>query len=93
MKQTNAAKKPKSTKKEAGGRRKVADEPMMSTEARAEYGFSRDMMTKLLRSGALPFTIDPVDKRIKWVNRSEVEEIVSRSRKLQRAASATKKGR
>lgn len=60
-------------------------EVLTSTEARVEFGWSRDMMTKLLRSGTLPFTTDPLDKRLKWVKRSDVARLceASRKRKLQ----------
>jgi hypothetical protein len=43
------------------------------------------MMTNLLKSGTLPFTTDPLDERIKWVKRSDVEKIIAKSNKLQRA--------
>lgn len=56
-------------------------EDLLSTEARVEFGWSRDMMTKLLRSGALPFTTDPLDKRLKWVKRSDVARLCEASRK------------
>lgn len=69
---------------------RAEEEEIMSTEARAQYGFSRDMMTKLLKSGALAYTTDPLDKRIKWVKRQDVEKIVASSEKLQRAGSSTK---
>jgi hypothetical protein len=65
--------------------KKKQDENIMSTEARDQYGFSRAMMTNLLKSGTLPFTTDPLDERIKWVKRSDVEKIIAKSNKLQRA--------
>jgi hypothetical protein len=64
--------------------KKKRDENIMSTEARDQYGFSRAMMTKLLKSGALPFTTDPLDARIKWVKRRDVIGIVAKSKKLRR---------
>ncbi len=41
------------------------------------------MMTKLLRSGALPFTTDPLDKRLKWVKRNDVTRLHEASRRHQ----------
>ncbi len=69
---------------------KLEEELIMSTEARMEFGFSRDMMTKLLANGTLPYTSDPLDKRIKWVRREDVAEIAAKSNKLQRAGIDTK---
>ncbi len=57
---------------------------LTSTEAREEFGWSRDMMTKLLKSGTLPFTTDPLDKRLKWVKRSDVARLNQASRKRRR---------
>lgn len=60
-----------------------SSEYLKSTEARAEFGWSRNMMTKLLKSGTLQFTTDPLDKRIKWVQRREVARLDAASRKQQ----------
>lgn len=65
------------------------DAILTSTEAREEFGWSRDMMTKLLRSGALPFTTDPLDKRLKWVKRGDVVRLNEASRKRQRQPQPT----
>jgi len=56
----------------------------MSTEARIEFGLSSDMMTKLLRNGTLPYTTDPIDKRIKWVQRAHIAAIAAASERLNR---------
>jgi len=61
----------------------------MSTEARIEFGLSSDMMTKLMANGTLPNMTDPLDKRIKWVKRHDVEKLVARSEKVQRGFPAT----
>ena len=71
--------------KRTGNVTKMEAEVLMSSEAQKEFGFSRDMMTKLLRSGTIPYTPDPLDKRIKWVKRRDVERIAARSLKLKRA--------
>lgn len=60
------------------------DAVLTSTEARVEFGWSRDLMTRLLKSGALPFTTDPLDKRLKWVKRSDVARLNEASRKRRR---------
>lgn len=75
-------------------KRTLLSDLLMSTEARHEFGLSRDMMTKLLANGMLPYVTDPLDKRIKWVKRGDVEEVVARSHKGQRAAPvpATERG-
>jgi hypothetical protein len=77
-------------KKRAASGRHMQEEVIMSTEARKLFGFSRDMMTKLLANGTLAYTTDPLDKRIKWVKLSDVEEIAARSNKLQRTDIRTK---
>ncbi len=66
-------------------------EDLTSTEAREEFGWSRDMMTKLLRNGQLPFTTDPLDKRLKWVKRSDVARLCEASpkRRLQSQTKST----
>lgn len=52
---------------------------LMNTQARDEYGLSRDMMTKLMRSGRLPYKTDPLDARVKWIKRGDLEGILQRS--------------
>jgi hypothetical protein len=63
---------------------KLADdsEYLLSTAARREFGLSRDMMTKLLKCGTLPFATDPLDKRAKWVKRRDVQALAALSLKL-----------
>lgn len=56
---------------------KNQDEYLMSTEARQEYGLTRDMMRKLLKNGTLPYLSDPLDKRTKWVKRTDVLNLTS----------------
>lgn len=56
---------------------KTQDEYSMSTEARQEYGLTRDMMRKLLKNGTLPYLSDPLDKRTKWVKRTDVLNLTS----------------
>ncbi len=60
------------------------DESLMSTEAREEYGLTREMMTSLLADGTLGYEQDALDKRIKWVKRSDLEKLIDKSRKQQR---------
>lgn len=46
------------------------------TEAQKLLGVSKKKMASLLAEGTLPYTLDPLDKRVKLVNRSDVEQLM-----------------
>jgi excisionase family DNA binding protein len=49
-------------------------------------GISRRTMARLLASGELHTQLDPLDNRRKLIRRSEVDALLARSSKLERAA-------
>ncbi len=53
-------------------------------EAREEFNIGHNMMTKLLKAGALPFIADKLDERIKWVKRGDIVRLSAASLKRQR---------
>lgn len=46
------------------------------TEAQKLLGVSKKKMASLLAEGTLPYMLDPLDKRVKLVNRSDVEQLM-----------------
>lgn len=48
---------------------------MTLTEAAAYLGVSHRKMTKLLKEGALKFSVDPLDKRRKLVNIKNLDDL------------------
>lgn len=55
-------------------------------EARLEFNISHNKMTKLLKTGTLPFIADKLDERIKWLKRSDIIRLSAASLKRQRQA-------
>jgi len=49
---------------------------------------SRTKMADLLESGDLPYRVDPLNKRAKYVRRADVERIKRESEELQSKAAA-----
>lgn len=45
------------------------------TEAQKLLGVSKKKMASLLAEGTLRFVLDPLDKRVKLVNRSDVDQL------------------
>ena len=45
-------------------------------EAQKRLGVSKKKMAALLAEGTLPFQLDPLDKRVKLVRRSDVERLM-----------------
>jgi predicted DNA-binding transcriptional regulator AlpA len=54
------------------------------TEAQKLLGVSKKKMASLLAEGTLPYTLDPLDKRVKLVDRSHVEQLMEH--RLRKAA-------
>lgn len=53
------------------------------TEAQRLLGVSKKKMASLLAEGTLPFELDPLDKRVKLINRADVERLMEpRHRKV-----------
>jgi hypothetical protein len=55
-----------------------------TVEAQKVLGISKKKMSALLAEGAIPFTCDPLDKRVKLVNISDLEKL--RTVKMPKAA-------
>lgn len=55
------------------------DEYVTATVARELLGCSRVVLARLLREGTLAFTPDALDKRIKWVRRTDVTKLMKGS--------------
>lgn len=53
---------------------------MTVAEAMAALGVSHTKLTKMLHTGELHATPDPLDKRFKRIARAEVEELLARTR-------------
>lgn len=53
-------------------------------EAQRLLGVSKKKMASLLAEGTLRFTLDPLDKRVKLVDRSDVEHLMEQ--RLRKAA-------
>ncbi len=54
----------------------MAPQFMKVVEAQKCLGVSKKKMASLLAEGALPFQLDPLDKRVKLVRRSDVERLM-----------------
>ncbi len=64
-----------------------SDAEMMTVgQATALLGISKRKMAQLIKEGKLLTTPDPLDKRMKWVKRSDVEAILAQSPKKEAAA-------
>ncbi len=62
------------------------DELLTTAQVRAILEISKVKMAQLIASGELHTQADPLDKRIKLIRRSEVDALLARSSKLERAA-------
>ena len=62
------------------------DELLTTAQVRAILGISKVKMAQLIASGELHTQPDPLDKRIKLIRHSEVDALLARSSKLERAA-------
>jgi Helix-turn-helix domain len=62
------------------------DDLLTTGQVRKLLGISRQKMAALIASGELHTQPDPLDKRIKLIRRSEVDALLERSSKLERAA-------
>jgi excisionase family DNA binding protein len=54
----------------------LRNELMKVTEVQRLLGVSKKKMASLLAEGTLPFTLDPLDKRVKLINRADVERLM-----------------
>jgi hypothetical protein len=62
------------------------DDLLTLAQARKLLGVSRPKMAQLIASGQLHTETDPLDARVKAIRRAEVEALLERSTKLERAA-------
>lgn len=62
------------------------DELLTTAQVRDILGISKVKMAQLIASGELHTQLDPLDKRVKLIRRSEVDALLARSSKLERAA-------
>jgi hypothetical protein len=62
------------------------DDLLTTGQVQRMLGISRRKMAALIASGELHTQPDPLDKRIKLIRRSEVDALLARSSKLERAA-------
>lgn len=46
------------------------------SEVQRLLGVSKKKMASLLAEGTLPYTLDPLDKRVKLINRADVERLM-----------------
>lgn len=53
----------------------MSDRLIKVTEAQKLLGVSKKKMASLLAEGTLRFVLDPLDKRVKLVNRADVEQL------------------
>ena len=58
---------------------------LTTAQVREMLGISKKKMAQLIASGELHTQPDPLDKRIKLIRRSEVDALLERSSKLERA--------
>ena len=56
-----------------------ATQKIKASEARKMLGISANKMASLISSGTLPYEQDPLDHRVKLVNRKDVEELMRKS--------------
>jgi hypothetical protein len=64
----------------------TADELLTTAQVRAILGVGKAKMARLIAAGELHTQPDPLDKRVKLIRRSEVDALLARSSKLERAA-------
>jgi hypothetical protein len=62
------------------------DDLLTTGQVQGILGISRRKMAQLIASGELHTQPDPLDKRIKLIRRSDVDALLARSSKLERAA-------
>ena len=54
----------------------LQNELMKVMEVQRLLGVSKKKMAALLAEGTLPYTLDPLDKRVKLINRADVERLM-----------------
>ena len=54
----------------------LQNELMKVMEVQRLLGVSKKKMASLLAEGTLPYTLDPLDKRVKLINRADVERLM-----------------
>jgi hypothetical protein len=54
----------------------IQNELMKVTEVQRLLGVSKKKMAALLAEGTLPYTLNPLDKRVKLINRADVERLM-----------------
>jgi predicted site-specific integrase-resolvase len=52
------------------------NELMKVTEVQRLLGVSKKKMAALLAEGTLPYSLNPLDKRVKLINRTDVERLM-----------------
>jgi hypothetical protein len=62
------------------------DDLLTVAQVRAILGLSKRKMAQVIAAGELHTQPDPLDGRVKLIKRSEVEALLARSSKLERAA-------
>jgi excisionase family DNA binding protein len=62
------------------------DDLLTTAQVRQMLGISKQKMAHLIASGELHTQPDPLDGRVKLIRRSEVDALLARSSKLERAA-------
>jgi len=62
------------------------DDLLTTAQARAILGVGKAKMARLIAAGEIPTQPDPLDGRLKLIRRSEVDALLARSSKLERAA-------
>ena len=61
----------------------LRNEMIKVMEAQRMLGVSKKKMASLLAEGTLPYTLDPLDKRVKLIDRADVERLMGlRQRKV-----------
>jgi hypothetical protein len=54
----------------------IQNELMKVTEVQRLLGVSKKKMAALLAEGTLPYILNPLDKRVKLINRADVERLM-----------------
>jgi excisionase family DNA binding protein len=62
------------------------DDLLTTGQAQQLLGVSRRTMARLIATGELHTQMDPLDRRIKLIRRSEVDALLARSSKLEKVA-------
>jgi hypothetical protein len=62
------------------------DDLLTTAQVRAILGIGKQKMAHLIASGELHTQPDPLDGRVKLIRRSEVDALIERSSKSQKAA-------